>query len=101
MTPEVAEGSAKIGERSKLPLYGCSVEGCTRHYDSRNGYFGVISGNVLADRYGKKACPNDKAALYLESYDNQGEEETWCCPDPKCNSRLKKTTKIPEFLSLS
>ena len=101
MLPEAADGSTKLGKGSKLSLYRCSVEGCTRHYDSRNGYFGVISGNILADKYGKKACPNDKAALYLESYDNQGQEETWCCPDPKCKSRSKKSTKIPEFLSLS
>jgi hypothetical protein len=93
-------GSVKSTD-STLPVFGCTVDKCPRHYDVSVGYFDVISGKTFGDKYGKRPCKKDGMALYLESRDDQKQEENWCCPEAKCNRRVLKSTRLPEFLLIS
>ena len=84
---------------SKRPEYACSVDQCPRHYEVVTGYFDVLNGRTLADKYGKQACKNDASAMYVEAYDLEKQEETWGCPAVACIERLKRMTCFPAFLS--
>jgi hypothetical protein len=83
---------------SAPPVYGCTVDKCPRHYDVMAGYFDVIDGKTLADKYGKRSCAKDGMALHVEAYLDETEEETWRCPEAACSHRASKSTRLPEFL---
>ena len=86
---------------STWPVYGCTVDKCPRHYDVMAGYFDVMEGKTLADKYGKRSCTEDGMALHIESYVDAIEEETWRCPEARCSRHLRKSIRLPEFLLVS
>jgi hypothetical protein len=88
-------------EPSKCPVYACGAEGCSRHYNVVAGYFDVMDGKIVSDRYGKQACGEDELALYLEFWDDQEHEEIWRCPASGCEVRIKRSTSFPDFLLVS
>jgi hypothetical protein len=65
------------------------------------GYFDVMDGKTLADKYGKRSCTEDGMALHVESYVDAIEEETWRCPEARCSRHLRKSIRLPEFLLVS
>ncbi len=80
------------GRNIDLPLYGCRVPNCTRHYDIHEGYLDVIGERPLLEKAGKQPCPEHEAAMYLESRDPQTGEEVWRCPHIGCSrtQRMKE-----------
>src|SRR5690348_10145754 len=86
---------------STWPVYACTVDKCPRHYDVMAGYFDVIDGNTLTDKYGRRSCTRDGMALHIESYVAATEEETWRCPEGTCSHHVQKSIRLPEFLLVS
>jgi len=97
---QMAPASIKTKD-SSWPVYGCTVDKCPRHYDVMAGYFDVMEGKTLADKYGKHPCCRDGMALHVESYDSQRKEETWRCPESNCKVKVRLSTSLPEFLLVS
>lgn len=93
-------GPASNGE-PKRPVFACTVDQCLRHYEVLTGYFSVLDGRILADKYGNRACIKDECCMYVEAYDSQEQEETWRCPAANCDGHLRRSTRFPDFLSVS
>ena len=93
-----AQETGAHSENATFQVYGCTVDQCPRHYHVMAGYFDVIDGKTLGDKYGKRSCANDGMALHIESYVDAVEEETWRCPEATCSHHVHKSTRLPEFL---
>lgn len=62
--------------------FKCAELGCTRHYTSGRGYFDVIEGRPLDDKF-QQGCPNCKAPMFLSEVEQ--DVEIWRCPNtPIC-----------------
>jgi hypothetical protein len=59
--------------------FQCAEPGCTRRYTSGRGYFDVINGSVLAEKF-QQSCPKCKTPMYLSEVEQDG--EIWRCPNP-------------------
>jgi hypothetical protein len=100
MVPGSLEREAVESSDCAWPVYGCTVDHCLRHYDVMAGYFDVIDGKTLAEKYGKRCCEKDGMALHIESY-VEDTEEVWRCPEETCGHQFHKCIKLPEFLLVS
>jgi hypothetical protein len=79
----------------KWQLHGCTVSGCTRHYEGSEGYFDVVGGRSLLGKFDKTlGCAEHETMMYLESYSPEADVEVWRCPQYGCHeSRIIMTTE--------
>ena len=61
--------------------FRCAEPACTRHYTEAHGYFDVLDGSVLIDKF-QQRCPKCETAMYL--MEREAEVEVWLCPAPQC-----------------
>ena len=66
--------------------FHCAEAGCTRHYTDGRGYFDVIEGRPLNERFQQK-CPKCGRPMYLSEV--EGQEEIWQCPVPQCRHQQR------------
>lgn len=67
--------------------FRCAEVGCTRHYTDVRGYFDVIEGRVLNDKF-QQRCPKCGRPMYLSRAQEQ--EEFWRCPVPQCGHEQRR-----------
>ncbi len=61
--------------------FRCAEPGCTRHYTDGRGYFDVMDGRPLSEKF-QQFCPKCKRPMYLS--ETEGEVEIWRCPIQQC-----------------
>ena len=68
--------------RLEGPAFQCAKPNCTRHFFDGRGYFDVINGSVLDEKF-QQRCPNCKTPMYFSEVEQ--EAEIWRCPNvPLC-----------------
>jgi hypothetical protein len=81
MTPVILEDA---NQEIAWHLHGCERDGCTRHWSIHEGYLDVVDGTPLLEGAGKRPCPKDAAAMYIESRNPVTGEALWRCPQTDC-----------------
>ena len=73
-------------------LHGCTVSGCTRHYEGSEGYFDVVGGRSLLEKLDDTlGCAEHETKMYLESYSPEADIEVWRCPQKGCHASKTAT----------
>ena len=73
-------------------LHGCTVSGCTRHYEGSEGYFDVVGGRSLLEKLDDTlGCAEHETKMYLESYSPEADVEVWRCPQRGCHASKNVT----------
>ena len=70
-----------------MRAFGCNQTGCTRVYNTSNGYLDVIEGRLLLQKE-QQLCAEDGTAMFLESVSLNGQLETWRCGQKNCDKSV-------------
>lgn len=63
------------------PAFKCADPDCMRYFSDGRGYFDVIDGQVLAEKF-QQRCPMCRGPMYLR--ETEQDVEIWRCPTPSC-----------------
>lgn len=86
----VAMKPCRLGEPTgfNMRAYACDVNGCTRAYNSSQGYFDIVNDRFVQQETEQEDCHRCDLPMYLESV--QGQNEIWRCAQVGCNYALQK-----------
>lgn len=76
----------QFGEPTGLMMkaYKCDEGGCTRAYNSSQGYFDIVNDSVVLLEKEQQDCHSCELPMYLDAVNPDG-AETWRCAQIGCN----------------
>ena len=79
-------GLADFGELAGVTVqaYKCGEAGCTRAYNSSQGYFDLVDGSTMVLQMEQRDCPGCGVPMDLRTVQPDG-AETWRCAQLGCN----------------
>src|SRR6476660_6805066 len=81
----------------ELESFRCIQPGCTRHYNSAVGYFDVVRGRPLHDKF-QQECPNCGTPMFRATL-GINTEETWRCPLSQCQHEQRILASLDDLLT--
>ena len=69
-----------------LRAFYCNQPGCTRAYNTSNGYVEIVDGRIDLPQE-RQTCPRDGTAMFLESVTHEG-FQNWRCTQTRCSSAV-------------
>ena len=84
---------ADFGELGGVTVqaYKCFEAGCTRAYNSSQGYFDLVDGNTMVLQMEQQDCPHCGLPMYLRALQPDG-KETWRCAQVGCPHSSQSST---------
>jgi hypothetical protein len=84
---------ADFGELGGVTVqaYKCFEAGCTRAYNSSQGYFDIVDGNTMVLQMEQHDCPDCGLPMYLRNWWSDG-TETWRCAQVGCKQSSQTAT---------
>ena len=79
----VSHGEGVFG----IDAFTCPVLGCTRAYNTTNGYLDIVEGQAVLQMR-QKLCPEDGTPMFLESVSPPKSVEHWRCGQTNCNGAI-------------
>jgi predicted metal-binding protein len=76
---------AEFGDLAGVTVqaYKCGEAGCTRAYNSSQGYFDLVDGSTMVLQMEQRDCPGCGVPMYLKALEANG-TETWRCAQVGC-----------------
>ena len=84
---------AELGELTGVAVhaYKCGEPGCTRAYNSSQGYFDLVDESTMLLQMEQQDCPDCGLTMYLRSLQADG-AETWRCAQVGCRHSSQSST---------
>jgi len=76
---------AEFGDLTGVTVqaYKCGEAGCTRAYNSSQGYFDLVDGSTMVLQMEQRDCPDCGVPMYLRALQPDS-TETWRCAQVGC-----------------
>lgn len=80
----------RLGEPTgfNMRAYACDVNGCTRAYNSSQGYFDIVNDRFVQQETEQEDCHRCDLPMYLDEVSSDG-TEIWRCAQNDCDYSIQ------------